>query len=138
MLPEKVDCPPKKLDYCPKKVDFIPEKVVSLPKTVDSLPENVSFLYLLASGVPDNARLRRNRARDKSYSSILHISSLNCNSPHERPLNWTLCPYTLHPTPEKSHQKAIFLAQFKIIHYLCTRNQPTPWDYVFRVGWLQT
>lgn len=31
-------------------------------------------------------------------------------------------PYTLHPTPKKSHQIAIFLAQSKIIHYLCTQK----------------
>ena len=31
-------------------------------------------------------------------------------------------PYTLHLTPEKLLQKTIFLAQSKIIHYLCTRN----------------
>ena len=31
-------------------------------------------------------------------------------------------PYTLHPTPKKSLQIAIFLAQSKIIHYLCTQK----------------
>ena len=29
--------------------------------------------------------------------------------------------YTLHATPKKSPSKAIFLAQSKIIHYLCNR-----------------
>lgn len=31
-------------------------------------------------------------------------------------------PYTLHPTPKKSHQIAIFLAKSQIIHYLCTQK----------------
>ena len=56
----------KKVDYCPKKVD--------------SLPENVSFLYLLASGDPDNARLRRYGVLDESYSGILYLSPLNCDT----------------------------------------------------------
>ena len=32
---------------------------------------------------------------------------------------------------------AFLFAQFKIIHYLCTRNESTPWDYVFKGGQLQ-
>jgi len=35
---------------------------------------------------------------------------------------WLFSPYPIHPTPEKSPQKAIFLAQFKKKHYLCTVN----------------
>ena len=50
---------------------LLPKKVVPLPKKVDSLPENVSFLYLLASGDPDNARLRRYGVLDECYSGIL-------------------------------------------------------------------
>ena len=64
----------------------------------------IAFLYLLACGVPDNARLRRYRVLDKSYSGILHLSPLNYSSPHERPLNCDLVaaftPYTRKIAPK--------------------------------------
>ena len=37
----------------------------------------------------------------------------------------------------KMHFSCIFLAHLQIFHYLCTRNESTPWDYVFKGGQLQ-
>ena len=50
------------------------------------------------------------------------------------------CPIALMGVhyPENSDFFRYFLAHPQILLYLCTRNQPTPWDYVFWVGWLQT
>ena len=38
----------------------------------------------------------------------------------------------------KIAQMAFLFAHLKIFHYLCTRNESTPWGYVFKGGQLQT
>ena len=69
--------------------------------------------------------IRRNGKRN-GYWEILSewyistLSSNKLNSPFVYQARVANLFITLHPTPEKSLQKAISLAQFKIIHYLCT------------------
>ncbi len=52
---------------------------------------------------------------------LLSICLVLANFPANKSPAFT--PYTLHSTPEKSPSKAIFLAQFKKMYYLCTVNQ---------------
>ena len=51
----------------------------------------------------------------------LHAFKLYTVGALRRPLNCDLVA-AFTPTPKKSHQKAIFLAHLKIIHYLCIVN----------------
>ena len=99
------------LRLSPKKVDLIPEKVVCIPKKVDSIPRTVDlvhFALILADAIHASLFISPESHSGKSlYNTII----------------FQLSPQTF--------------AHLTKNNYLCTRNESTPWDYVFKGGRLQ-